>query len=874
MPAKTVQFFISHAGIDRDWAEWVAWELVKAGYTVELDEWHWLAGENFVSKMNDALARCESVVALFSSAYFERPRYTTDEWTTAALHIPDTDRTRLIPVRIENIPITAIPPLLQKVIVPDIFGMPEEQARRALLKAVDREPRPPATRPAYPGQQPPTTNLSTQASARPKLPSGMPSIWNIPTRSAGFTGREDILLQVRKRFADGRAAVQALHGIGGIGKTQLAVEYAHRFARTYDLAWWISADQPALIAMQFEALGGDLGFDAPTDADRVGAAVLRNLRGRDRWLLVFDGATNQSDLKPWLRGNTGHILITSKEPVWDDFATPLEIDVLSRGESVAILRSRVPRLSEDDANKLAANLGDLPLGIAHAAGFLAVRPMPVTAYLELLKTRGGEVMDEAPPANYSGTLAAAIRLAADNLAQDDGAAAEMANLCAFLAPDPIPQDLFTSAPTELPDLLAARAADQLAWHDTMARLVKHSLARIDQGELQFHQLTQDILRDRLGDAEASRTRARTEAIMAANNPGDPLRREKRAKWASLMPHLLEADLSETPSPALRSMACDACLYLLARGDAAGAYELLSKLYDRWRTRLGEDDPHTSVVADYLMRTFLDLGKFAAARDFADTTLARRLQLRGDDDPETLMAANYLAASLLRLGDAETARDMDRDTLARRHRVLGDDHPDTMTSASNLAVDLSSLPTTDLSSLRNTEEARALDQETLARRRRVLGDDHPDTLASASNLAADLSELDEKEAARGLLEDTLDRRRETQGEDHPDTLKTAAILATNWADVGGPYGLRAARELTENVLNRREEILGADHPDSLIVAINLANIMFDQGEASAAKELAEKTLPGLVRALGPDNRYTRACSDDLAKYRRTLGEQEK
>ena len=144
-------------------------------------------------------------------------------------------------------------------------------------------------------------------------------LWgNVPARNPGFTGREDILTAVREALlTGGNAVVQALHGMGGVGKTQLAVEYAHRFADSYDLVWWIAAEQAVQIAGQFEALAVDLGCVQPgTELETLRRAVMAELRGLDRWLLIFDNAESPEDLAGWLPGASGHVLITSRVRGW------------------------------------------------------------------------------------------------------------------------------------------------------------------------------------------------------------------------------------------------------------------------------------------------------------------------------------------------------------------------------------------------------------------------------------------------------------------------------------------------------------------------------------------------------------------------------
>jgi hypothetical protein len=525
---------------------------------------------------------------------------------------------------------------------------------------------------------------------------------------------------------------------------------------------------------------------------------------------------------PWLPGGGGHVLITSRRRGWDEVAAPVEVDVLARAESVAILQNRVTALAGADAGRLAAELGDLPLAIAQAAGFMAGTGMTPDEFLLLLATRAGQLLAQGAPGSYPGSLAAATDLIAGRLAAQDPAAAELASLCAFLAPEPIPESLFTAAVSVLPAGLAARAADPLAWRQTLAQLTRQSLARIDHRGLQMHRLTQAILRDRLTPAQAAATRKYAEALLAASDPGDPPNPVTWSRWARLTPHVLAADLAGTDNPGLRELARYTCWYLIERGDTRTAHDLVAGLRRQWRDRLGEDHEHTLTAAHYLAWTLLEMGRYAESRDLNRDTLARRWRVLGEDHPDTLYSAHNLAIGLRKLGDAEAARDLNQDTLARHRRVLGQDHPDTLRSATILAHDLRELG--------EVQAARDLDQDTLDRRRRVLGHDHPDTLRSASHLAIDLRELGELQAARDLDHDTLDCRRRVLGHDHPDTLRSASNLAIDLRELGQ---VQAARDLDHDTLDRRRRVLGQDHPDTLASAASLATDLRELGETDDA-----------------------------------------
>ena len=183
-----------------------------------------------------------------------------------------------------------------------------------------------------------------------------------------------------------------------------------------------------------------------------------------------------------------------------------------------------------------------------------------------------------------------------------------------------------------------------------------------------------------------------------------------------MPHLLVADLAATGNQGLRQMACNACWYLLARGDTRTAYDLAADLRQHWRDRLGDDDENTQAVVGYLAWALRAMGHYAEARELDEDTLDRRRRMLGEDHPDTLTSANNLGNDLRNLGERQAARELDEDTLARKRRVLGEDHPNTLRSAGQLAIDLSNLG--------EHQAARELDEDTLVRHRRVLGEDHP------------------------------------------------------------------------------------------------------------------------------------------------------
>jgi hypothetical protein len=191
--------------------------------------------------------------------------------------------------------------------------------------------------------------------------------------------------------------------------------------------------------------------------------------------------------------------------------------------------------------------------------------MPAAEYLALLRTHAAHVLDQGPVLSYPTSLASATALTLERLARDHEGAQELAEVCTFLAPEPIPLSLFPAA-GQLPEPLGSAAADVLAWRKLLAALSRSSLARIDQQALQMHRLTQAILRDRLPPERADVTRALAEKILTASNPGDPADPAAWPGWAQLLPHILAIDPATSTNADLRDLGCHASYYLLMRGD--------------------------------------------------------------------------------------------------------------------------------------------------------------------------------------------------------------------------------------------------------------------------------------------------------------------
>src|SRR4051794_20294609 len=291
-----------------------------------------------------------------------------------------------------------------------------------------------------PPRPPPFPLRDADPSGRPGFAGVLPAVWRVPPRNPRFTGRDGMLAELRRRLHTGEATltVQALYGLGGVGKTQLAIEYAHRFAADYDLVWWLDAEQPVLIGDQLAALAARVDLPSgPTVADTVDR-LLAELRGRGRWLLVFDNAERPGDVAAYRPAGPGHVLITSRNPGWGALGGRLEVDVLARAETVALLHARIPALDEELADQLAAELGDLPLAAAQAAGYLEQTDLPPADYLRRFRARRADLLARGEVVGYHGRIDTTWALSLEQLRREDPAAVRLLELAAFLAAEPVP----------------------------------------------------------------------------------------------------------------------------------------------------------------------------------------------------------------------------------------------------------------------------------------------------------------------------------------------------------------------------------------------------------------------------------------------------
>jgi tetratricopeptide (TPR) repeat protein len=888
-PAEVTEVVLSYVSDDRSWADWIARTLDRSGFRVITR----CADTEDKDTITHDLTVVTQVVALLSPSYVQS-QAAREAWSVLDPTRPGTDQPphRLIALRILDarlgMPFAAAPAV-------DLSGLDEGDATEALRTSMERPVRP-AEHPA--GRTP----------GGPRFPgSGAnPAIWNVGTRNARFTGRGSVLEDLRSQLLSGSQAVvlpQALYGLGGVGKSQVALEYVHRFKADYDLVWWISAEQPDLISTALAELAGRLGLpvgESVVDAAQAARDRLRRGDPYGRWLLIFDNAGEPKELEAYLPGGDGHVLITSRNQAWSRVAEPLEVDVFTPAESVDHMMRRVPGLSADYAKKISTALGYLPLAVEQAAALLEQTGTPPDTYLERLEKQTAVALAALDaPQDYPASVASTWNLSFERLSETSPAAARMLELCAFFASDPISLDMIYS--DEMAGLLT-RYDDTLRERLVLGRVVRElsrfALAKVDQGNnsLQVHRLVQAVIRERMSDEERDEACHDVHLILHGAIPrGSTDSPVSWPKYDQILPHLGPSRAAACGNEETRQMLIDMVRYLWKRNDLARAMTLGKQLVDTWEVELGADHwqrlylqsqlanvlrsqgqyedareldsevfrrqresatigerhPHTWITAGGLAGDLRALGRFAEALDVSTQVYERLKDLLVEDDPRLLSAANNLAVSYRLVGDCFSARELDQTTLDRRRAVLGPDHPDTLLSASYLAQDLreAGIFATSVTMLRTTLQRYSdrIDDKTL------------EALRIAKSLAVSLRRAGERTEARELARQTCALFDEKFPET-PDALAARIELASCMSAVGQK---EEAQETARQVLDTQRSLLGLDHPYTLLVATNLSSYLRGTGQVDEAHEIGERARTGLVQTLGADHPYVLCCAVNVA-----------
>ncbi|MDT3395355.1 FxSxx-COOH system tetratricopeptide repeat protein [Streptomyces sp. B1866] len=672
-----------------------------------------------------------------------------------------------------------------------------------------------------------------------------------------FVGRDSELAALERAMGQPDKELTVAHvicGRSGVGKTTLALHHARRHLSRRQLTWWIDASSPETITESLARLATRL--NAATGTAAVPSATLAEwavawLKSHRGWLLVFDNARDPEDLAPhlpWLPG--GHCLVTSQRPGWRaPTFRATDLDPLPRSEAATLLHQLAgPRQFDERwaAQRLAAELGDLPLALTYAGRYFRHHRVP-----------HGEFTGDRRAADPRGTVATVVRAVLDDLDPPVPPAPSLLRAMAWFGPDAIPLDLLR------------RLDDPQTVDATLRECAGYALTSTVRDTAAVHPLLQEILRTpdpddpyRTPDAVTRARAAAATALRAALPPGNPpAHPEHWPTWRALLPHIAAlADHTDHSDPAQDS--ADIChvlhrtsQFLVSQGHLNLAVAYAERAADSSARVHGDVGVPTLAARNNLADVYRVAGFLNRAIAVYERTLAARETVLGQVHPDTLVSRGSLAAAYRAAGARGPALELLRRTLADRETTLGGQHPDTLAARNNLAHAYASDSDHD--------QAIPLYENTLATSERVLGPTHRNTLVTRDNLAASYRAAGDLTRAVRLYDRTLAQRERLLGPDHADTLTARDNLAEAYQAAGDP---RQAVRLYQQSADDRGSLLGEEHPETLLARGRLAGAHAAAGSGGLALPLYERALDTAERALGPAHPVTRTLRTGLSAAR--------
>ncbi|MFG3199973.1 FxSxx-COOH system tetratricopeptide repeat protein [Streptomyces sp. NPDC048208] len=891
---------ISYAGFNRPWAAWIAHQLGARGHQVALERWDPRVDVPFEDELG-ALARAPGrVLLVLDNWYFGLGPIPEDDWNRVLRDTLGRQGDRFAAVTVATQPVPEAVRLLDPA---DLHDLDEQEAARRLLRRLSIDP----ARPARPAPV-----------AAPRFPNEPPEVFDTPRRNRRFTGRDAELERIRAALTghtpeDGAARI-VLHGVSGTGKTQIAVEYTHRFGSDYDVVWWVDASHRAKARERLAALAPRLGLSV---GERIGErirAVHEAARAArpGRWLLVFDGAEDPAQLTDLLPDGPAHVLLTATTRDWSGVPGTRVSGVhpFTRAESVAYVRRRAPRLDPGEADELAAAVLDLPLLLAQSAAWLAANDVPAAEYLRLLREEPGETDDagEDPAHDYPDAFRTAWSTTLATLRERNPEAAELLNLLAFFAPDEIPVRLLTEVRHgDLPPALDELVRDPRSWHLALRGLSEFTAVRLDYEQdlaenpaveqVRMHRLYQRFLRENLTPEERRKYADTACQVLVGADPRRPADTRDWERYALLVPHLGFAGAFDSTRAAVQDLVLNCVEYLRVRGEYRTALKLCEEVHTHWRRDLDpahgallslqhklagilrmaghypraellglavvarleadrpEDHPELLRAKDALGSTLLALGRYAQARELFGEAAARFADQFGTEAPQTLAARHNQGLALLLLGRYPEARAILRDVLQIRQRRLRSRHHLTLHSGAvyaRLIRMLGDYP----------ESVSRLEQ--IVRMLRQLSDErHPQSILADHQLGVSRRRAGDYAEAAERLSGAAHRAAQVLGPRHPDTL----VIQSDHAAFLREHGdLQTALRVTESVAGLYGELLGPQHPYTIGALGNLGLAVGHTGAHQRALTLAEAAHQGMAGALGRDHPWTLGCALNLSGAR--------
>ncbi len=708
------------------------------------------------------------------------------------------------------------------------------------------------------------TNNHSPDIADPHRAPQLTPIWTIPYhRNPFFTGREEILnylhtlLNSRKSAALTQA--QAISGLGGIGKTQIAIEYAYRYRDQYQAILWVNASSHEAFLADYVMLAALLGLPEQHEQDQeiVIRAVKRWLATHDEWLLILDNVDDPQMIVHFLPMNSsGDVLLTTRLQALGTIAQSIEVEKMGLEEGVMFLLRRTKILTLDtslhegmkevwrQAAEIVAALDGLPLALDQAGAYIEETRCGMSQYFHLYSTRRKELLLRRGrfPVDHPDFIAATWAISFRQVELESMAAADLLRLLAFLDPEAIPEEIVSLGILDPGSVLAEIADHPLKVDEIIEVLLRYSLiGRTSEAKvLSIHRLVQAVLKDGM-DGETQRLWAER-AIRVVNRIFPDVRLETWQGCQRCLPHVQVCasyiEDNNLAFPEAARLFNEAAAYLVAHADYEQAEFFLQKALTIRRRVLPPDHPDTARTLNDLGVLYLTEGNYAQAEPLLEQALTIRRQQLGVGHLDTAASLNNQALLYYEQGRYLLAEQLYQESLAIRRKVLQPDHPDIAQSLNNLAK----LYTV----LGNFPQAESHYKEALSNQQNTLGLEHPLVAQTLNNLALLYRSKGEYNQAEHHYHQALLIQEKVLGSDHPDVAETLNNMARLFRAKGA---YEKAEPLYQRALHIREVRFGPEHPFVAHSYYSIAKLYHSQSKYAEAEKLCKEALRIQEQRLG-------------------------
>lgn len=710
-------------------------------------------------------------------------------------------------------------------------------------------------------------------------------IWNVPyRRNPFFTGREEILANLHVTLTKNSTAAltqaQAISGLGGIGKTQIALEYAYRYREDYAALLWLSAPSRDTLIADFLELASLLHLPEQDEQDQdiVIGAIKRWLTTQDNWLLIVDNVDDPKAVADILPIHTkGKVLLTTRLQALGPLAQSVEVEKMEVQEGILFLLRRTKALSSNaalakvtleeqaQAAEIVVILDGLPLALDQAGAYIEETQCGFLGYLELYRQHRKELLQRRSTSplvpDHPESVTTTWSLSFQKVEEDNATATVLLQLFAFLHPDAIPEEMITSGADD--SILGPIAINAVETNIALGTLLRYSLIRRNAEEklVSIHRLVQAVLKDSMSRDQQRLWAERAIHTITRAFPSVELKTWNQCRRC--LPHaqisLAYIDDYDLAFPAAAHLFNEVAIYLTIHAQYTQAEAFLQQALAIRQRILLPTHPDTALTLNDLGALYLTQGKYQQSEPLLLQARSIREQELGLEHPDTATSLHNLGVLFCALGKYELAEDFYQRAFQIRQRAFETSHPDRALSLMHLA---------ELYVLQGKyEQAEAFYLQALAIQKQVLGLNHPDVAKTLNDLALVYRHKGQYKRAEQLYIQALATQEQILGLSHPDVAKTLNDLGRLYR-AQGEYA--KAEPCYLRALGIRKDFFGAIHPAVAQNHYSLAKLYLSQGKYSQAEEHCRQAQSIQEQQLGINHPDIADTLGILAKIYQTQG----